>query len=235
MIKLISLELKRNSLKSYHIAVAIITVIMLGFLYLLAAIPKMDPADTDAELFMSYNFIIGLSNVVCMAVFSIMSAVMASKFIVEEYTGKKAILLFSYPIEREKILEAKILMVFSYTAFSMIVCGGFILTVFLGTERLFPLCSDTISLGMIWDDILSLLCCSFIAAMLGVISLWFGFVKKSISVTIVASCIIVSVICQIMGMSLFYRPVIISALAATLFIAVLALSNLHYQVKRMEV
>ena len=40
MNKLISLELKRNSLRSYHTGVFISGALMLGLLYLLAAIRK---------------------------------------------------------------------------------------------------------------------------------------------------------------------------------------------------
>ena len=155
MNKLIHLELKRNNLKPYHFTVIITAFFVMGFLYLLAAIPKIDPADTDNAMFMSYEFIVGLSNVVCMAVFAIMSAVMASKLIVDEYTGKKAILLFSYPIERTQILNAKILTVFSYTFFSMLICSSFDLTVFFITESLFPFCTDTISVGLILNSFLS--------------------------------------------------------------------------------
>lgn len=107
MNKLIKFELKRNRLKTYHIAVVIITVVILSFLYLLATIPQIDAADSDTEMFMSYDFIIGLGNIISMAVFSIMSSVMASKFIVDEYTGKKAILLFCYPVDRKKYWTPK--------------------------------------------------------------------------------------------------------------------------------
>ena len=51
MCNLIALELKRNRLRSYHIAVLICGVTMLGFQYLMAAIPYMDPTEPDAELF----------------------------------------------------------------------------------------------------------------------------------------------------------------------------------------
>ena len=56
MNKLIKFELKRNSLKTYHIAVVIITVVILSFLYLLAAIPQIDAADSDTEMFMVIRF-----------------------------------------------------------------------------------------------------------------------------------------------------------------------------------
>lgn len=95
---LFSLELKRNNLRPYQIAAVISNFFILGFIYLMAAIPKIDPGDSDVELFSSYKFVIGLSFVVMMGIFSIISATMASRFIVDEYSGKKAILLLSYPI-----------------------------------------------------------------------------------------------------------------------------------------
>ena len=55
--RLFSLELERNSLRPYQIAVEVGTVFILGFIYLMAAIPKIDPGDSDAELFSSYNFV----------------------------------------------------------------------------------------------------------------------------------------------------------------------------------
>ena len=84
MNKLISLELKRNSLRSYHTGVFISGALMLGMLYLLAAIPKLDPSETDLEMFLSYRSLIGLTNIMLMVIFTILSAVMSAKFIVEE-------------------------------------------------------------------------------------------------------------------------------------------------------
>ena len=160
---------------------------------------------------------------------------MASKFIVDEYTGKKAILLFSYPVDRKKILDAKIIMVFSYTAISMLVCNGIAITVFLSTESLFPLCQDSIDITLLWDCIFSVLCYSLMSALMSLVATWFGFMKKSIIVTITSACVIVSILCQIIGMTLFIRPVIIAILAVTLMIAIAVWINLHNQVEKMEV
>ncbi|MCI8902582.1 MAG: ABC transporter permease subunit [Lachnospiraceae bacterium] len=235
MNKLIKFELKRNRLKTYHIAVVIITVVILSFLYLLAAIPQIDAADSDTEMFMSYDFIIGLGNIISMAVFSIMSSVMASKFIVDEYTGKKAILLFCYPVDRKKILDAKIIIVLFYTAISMLVCNGIATTVFLSTESLFPLCQDSIDIMLIWNCIFSVLCYSLMSALVSLAAVWLGFMKKSIIVTITSACVIVSILCQIIGMTLFIRPVITAILAVILMIAIAVWINLHSQVEKMEV
>ena len=105
---LIRLELKKNKLNTYIIAGTIITIIMLGFLFLFAYAPLIEPNDKDMAIFSGYNNLIPLFGVFSMAVFCVMSSVMYSKFIIEDYSGKRPILLFSYPVSRKKIILSKL-------------------------------------------------------------------------------------------------------------------------------
>ena len=134
MKRLIRIELKKNNWKPYWITTGITTLIMLGFIYLTALIPYLEPRDDDAVLFGTYNFVIGLSIDVMMGIFAIMSATMLAKIIVEEYE-KKAIVFFSYPIARKSFLVAKIITCMLYTCFLMLVSGTIVLAVFIGTEK----------------------------------------------------------------------------------------------------
>lgn len=235
MHKLIVLELKRNRLRSYHITVLICGVTMLCFQYLMAAIPYMDPNEPDAELFSQYSFLMNITWLVCMAIFAILSAVMSSRFVVEEYNGKRAILLLSYPISREKVLYAKLVLVFAYTVGTMLLCGAVIQAVFFLTESLFPLCSDQLTIEVILQSLGFLLCCSILAGLLGVVSLWFGFRKKSVSVTIVASVILVTIVCQMISAALSFWPIMGIVLGVTGIFTILAIQNLRRQIKNMEV
>lgn len=235
MRNLIALELKRNRLRSYHIAVLICGVTMLGFQYLMAAIPYMDPTEPDAELFSHYPFLVGITWLVCMAIFAILSAVMASHFVVEEYSGKRAILLLSYPISRKTVLCAKLVLVFAYTVSAMLLCGAVIQAVFFLTESLFPLCSDQLTVEVVLQSLGFLLCCSILAGLLGVVSLWFGFRKKSVSMTIVASVILVTIVCQIISAALAFLPIMGIVFGVTGIFAILAIQSLLRQVKNMEV
>ena len=47
--------------------------------------------------------------------------------------------------------------------------------------------------------------------------------------------VIVSILCQIIGMTLFIHPVIIAIIAVILMIAIAVWINLHNQVEKMEV
>lgn len=235
MRNLIALELKRNRLRPYHIATLICGVTMLGFQYLMAAIPHMDPTEPDAEWFSQYPFLMGITYLVCMAIFSVLSAVMASRFVVEEYSGKRAILLLSYPISREKVLCAKLVLVFAYTVGTMLLCGAVIQAVFFLTESLFPLCSDQLTLEVILQSLGFLLCCSILAGLLGVVSLWFGFRKKSVSVTIVASVILATLVCQVISAAIQYIPILWIVVGIAAIGSWIAVLNLFRQVEGMEV
>ena len=235
MRNLIALELKRNRLRPYHIATLICGVTMLGFQYLMAAIPYMDPTEPDAELFSQYPFLMGITCLVCMAIFSILSAVMASRFVVEEYSGKRAILLLSYPISREKVLCSKLVLVFAYTVGAMLLCGAVIQAMFFLTESLFPLCSDQLTIKVVLQSLGFLFCCSVLAGLMGMIALWFGFRKKSVPVTIVASVVLATIVCQIISAALTFLPIMGIVFGVTGIFAILAMQNLLRQVKNMEV
>lgn len=233
MNKLIKLELKRNSLKSYYLAALITMITMLGLLYFFAAIPLIDSSEADT-LFQSYRSLIGLNNIIGMAIFSIMSAVMASKFIVEDYTEKKAILIFSYPVDRNKILNAKIIMVFAFTVIAMLICSSVVMAIFFTTETLFPLCADTLNISVVISSLLSTLGFVLMSGLLGIISLWFGFLKKSVAVTIVAACIIASIACQIMALTISIRFFIIVILIVALLVTMFVKSDLQKQIRKLE-
>ena len=235
MCNLIALELKRNRLRSYHIAVLICGVTMLGFQYLMAAIPYMDPTEPDAELFSQYPFLMGITCLVCMAIFSILSAVMASRFVVEEYSGKRAILLLSYPISRKKVLCAKLMLVFAYTAGGMLLCGAVVQAVFFLTESLFSICSDHLTIKVVLQSLGFLFCCSVLAGLIGVIALWFGFPKKSVSVTIVAAVILATLLCQVISAAIQYFPILWILMGIAAICSWIVVLDLFRQAEGMEV
>ena len=70
---------------------------------------------------------------------------------------------------------------------------------------------------------------------MGVIALWFGFRKKSVPVTIVASVVLATIVCQIISSALAFLPMMGAVLGVTGILATLAIKNLLRQVNNMEV
>lgn len=113
------------------------------------------------------------------------------------------------------------------------------MTIFLLTETFFALCKDTLTLQIIMYAFLSLIVYSGTAGLIGVISVWFGFLKKSIAATIVSSCIIVSVVCQaaaqLVMLPQFFIPALIGITLTGIVIASFVYRNLHYRIEKMEI
>ena len=186
-------------------------------------------------MFMTYRSLIGITNIIGMVIFAVFSAVMSARFIVEEYAGKRAVLLFSYPVARRSIISSKIGMVFFYTAAAMFLCGAIVYGIFFATESILPLCAEPLSAETIVYSLFSLICYSLLAGIMGIIALWFGFGRHSVTVTIVAAVIITVISCQIMAMTMTSLAASLLFLAAGGIIAVIVIKNLIDQVEKMEV
>ena len=194
---LIRLELKKNKLNTYIIAGTIITIIMLGFLFLFAYAPLIEPNDKDMAIFSGYNNLIPLFGVFSMAVFCVMSSVMYSKFVIEDYSGKRTILLFSYPVSRKKIILSKLGVVSGFSVISMIACNLIVFLTFGIIENFIHLVGKDFTLSIMLKVVENTLIMSLIAASIGVAAVGIGFIKKSIPTTIVSAVLIASLMCNI--------------------------------------
>ena len=194
---LIRLELKKNKLNTYIIAGTIITIIMLGFLFLFAYAPLIEPNDKDMAIFSGYNNLIPLFGVFSMAVFYVMSSVMYSKFVIEDYSGKRTILLFSYPVSRKKIILSKLGVVSGFSVISMIACNLIVFLTFGIIENFIHLVGKDFTLSIMLKVVENTLIMSLIAASIGVAAVGIGFIKKSIPTTIVSAVLIASLMCNI--------------------------------------
>ena len=225
---LFELELQKNKIRTYVAASLAIAFTMLGFLYLFAYAPMLEPNDKDMAIFSGYHNLIPLFGVLNMAVFCVLSAVMYSKFIIEDYTGKRIILLFSYPVSRKKILLSKLGIVCLFTVISMTVSNIAIFLIFGLTEQFIHLVNESFTLFILAQAIEITLIMSFIAASI-------GFIKKSVPTTIVSAVLIASLLCNIVVNATANKAVMYLFAIVILSIAFIVSILLMKQVNRMEV
>lgn len=234
MIRFIKLEMRRNNISTYVIASIIITIVMLGFLYLFAYAPKLEPTDKDLEVFLGYNNLIPMFGVLSMTAFCVLSAVMYSKFIIEEYSGKRSILLFSYPVSRKKILCSKLSVVSIFMIFSMIISNLIIYSIFGITEKSLHLVSGEFTASIMLQAIKITVVMSVIAASIGIIATGIGFIKKSVAATIVSAVLLASLMCNIVA-NIASSTVIYIFSLIMIFVGILFSINLIHKVNLMEV
>lgn len=196
------LEMKRNMLCTYLISTAVTFLLVLGFTYLFAYVPQLNPDDADLLLFAGYGNVLSLSILICMAVFCVLSAVMYARFIIDEYAGKRAALLFSYPVSRKQVLLAKVLVVFLFNFSAMAVCSLLSLGIFSVSEQIAPMVNDTLTAATLAAVARNICIMAVIAPALGIVAAGIGFIRKSVPATIVSAVVMISVLGNFMSSAL---------------------------------
>jgi ABC-type transport system involved in multi-copper enzyme maturation permease subunit len=170
---------------------------MLAFIYLLAYAPHIDP-DPDLKVFAGYNNIISLFSILSMAVFGTLSSIIYTKFVIDEYKEKRTILIFSYPVNRDKVMLAKLAVVFLFTIAAMTICDLLVFCIFGVSEFISPLVDGILSAQTILRAFKVTIIMAVTAAEIGIVATGIGFIKKSVPSTIVSAVLLSSLFCNIM-------------------------------------
>lgn len=235
MVRLLQLEWKKHNLRPYHTAVFVIAISMLMFLYLFAYIPRLELNDSRLDMFVGYNNLIALFSALNMSAYCILAAVMYNKIIITEYTGKIAILLFTYPVSRKKVMISKVMLVFIYIFTSMVCSNVIIYLIFITTESFVPLVADSFTMTTLARAMLMTLMMSCSAVSIGIIALGIGFIKKSIAATIISSILIASLLSNAITSLSSLQAVGTVMGFITIVLAFAIMLQLLRKVERMEV
>jgi len=194
MIKLLKLELKKQNIRTYIISSIIVSIVMLGFLFLFAYAPQIDSNDKDLSFFAGYKNIISLFSMFNMFVFAVLGSVMYSKFIVEDYMDNKLILLFSYPIPRKKVLLSKIMLIGGFVILAMILSLLFNFVTFISLDYFLKWMNDSFSMAFFVELIEKSILMTIFAFCVSFFACALGFIKKSVPTTIVSAMILSSML-----------------------------------------
>ena len=149
-------------------------------------------------------------------------------------TERRAVLLLSWPVPGRRLMGAKLLAVSGYAAGAMLLCGCGVLGIFFLTEGMFPLCADRLDGEAVLKAVFFLAVCTVMAADLGLVSVWIGFVKKSVPAAVVASVLLVSTACQLASAAMMIPAALPAGVALTTAAAVLAVMDLLRRAEEME-
>lgn len=235
MMKLIKLELRRNNLKPYlwgSLGIFIFAVIMGVFF---SALPLIDPADPSAKMMSDFTTLSSLVSIIVMSSYAILGTVMHTKFIVEEYTGRKNVLLFTYPQKRSQILLAKFILTFAFT-FAALMISNVIALLLIGlVGNMTGLIINPIGMGNVINILLISIILGFIANLISTIALRVGFFKKSIIWTIVTAIVLVSPLGNsVMLFSNLFLPIFLAIGTVLIIICLFLFIGLLKKVNKME-
>ena len=135
--------------------------------------------------------LLALTTALSFACFSIFSAVIAAKVIINEYCEKNAVILLSYPINRKSILKTKCIIVCAITAISACISNLLVVILMFLTAQIFHIMpkmnTEHFALFVLFSSILM----GILSSAVGIISVVCGWKKRSVIATIVCSLIVV--------------------------------------------
>lgn len=190
LLKLISLEIRKNKLSSLFKAAAIVNLAILAFMLMVLF---LDQTESDPA-FISYPDVFEGLFVFVKAAYIIFASVIISKLVIDEYKNNTITLLFMYPISRKSLMTAKIIIVFVFTFLAIIVSDIIIGGIVLGINSFVEIIPGELTLPMITSELIKLGANAFYAAGIALIPLYFGMKKKSVPATIVSSVLVTSLI-----------------------------------------
>lgn len=190
MLKLISLEIRKNKLKTLLTGAAIVNLAIFAFMILVIFIEKSEQNPT----FTSYSDLFEGLFVFVKAAYLIFASVIISKLIIDEYKNNTITLLFMYPISRKKLMTAKIMIVFIFTFISIIVSSIVIGAMLLGINYFMNFVQGELTLHFMTTELIKTVANAFYAAGIALIPLYFGMKKKSVPATIVSAVLVTSLI-----------------------------------------
>ncbi|WP_312473262.1 ABC transporter permease [Neobacillus sp.] len=225
MLNLIRLEMKKykigSSIKGALVATGIIFGVILLGLY---------GSKLDHELaFENYEVAFSAIDTLVRAVFIIFASTLIAKLIIDEYKNKTITILFMYPINRKKIIIAKLILIVIFTFTAIIFANTIITTLFYFFNEKMQYIPDTLSLIVVKKHVLKVLMNALAATGMSLIPLFFGMRKYSVPTTIISSIIIVFIICSNNGGMSLNNIIIIPITLAIIgvLIAYLAIKNIE--------
>lgn len=225
LLNLIRLEMKKHKMVAY-VKVAFIANIMM--IVLACILPIIDSIEGDSY-FVDYKTMLIAIDTMVRGTFIVFSGVLIARLIIDEYKNKTMHLLFMYPIKRHKIMLAKLILISSFTFIAIVISNFIVSAAFYGINSFAHFITDTITMKIIVEQAVKVLFTALFSAGLGLIPLYFGMMKKSVSTTIVTSVLLVGVVgSDINGFSLFNVIAIPVTLAAIGFmIAYMSFKNIE--------
>jgi len=186
ILKLMKLEWKKHRLSRYFKGVAICIVAIFVAVGLMAWGSRAE----SEQMFLDYAGFMSLTNIFIRTTFMIFSAVILSRLVIDEYKSKTMQLLFTYPLQRKKLMQAKLAIVFGFCFCSIIIATLIINMLIFFLNPIIGFFETPVSVGEIIATVPATFISAFMMAGVSLIPLYFGMRKKSTPTTITSSILI---------------------------------------------
>lgn len=189
MLRLMKLELKKFKFGWYVRGAVIANIIILALLIFVSFIAQIEG---DSEI-RDPQMILLMASTVVRATFIIFGSVLIARLIIGEYKNKTILLMFSYPINRKKMMASKLAITAIVTFITVIVSNILVVGIFFGIDSYFSILPHSFTVDQLVQEGIKLVPLAIATAGMSLIPLYFGMRKRSVPTTIVSSLIVVAI------------------------------------------
>ncbi|BCD25418.1 bacitracin transport permease BCRB [Bacillus cereus] len=189
MLHLMKLELKKFKLGWYVKRAIIANIVILALMIFVSIIAQVEG---DAEI-RNPETILLMASTIVRATFIIFGSVLIARLIIGEYKNKTILLMFSYPINRKKMMASKLAITAIVTFITVIVSNILVVGIFFGIDSYFSILPHSFTVDQLVQEGIKLVPLAIATAGMSLIPLYFGMRKRSVPTTIVSSLIVVSI------------------------------------------
>ncbi|AAP11441.1 ABC transporter permease [Bacillus cereus] len=189
MLHLMKLELKKFKLGWYVKRAIIANIVILALMIFVSIIAQVEG---DAEI-RNPETILLMASTIVRATFIVFGSVLIARLIIGEYKNKTILLMFSYPINRKKMMASKLAITAIVTFITVIVSNILVVGVFFGIDSYFSILPNSFTVDQLMQEGIKLVPLAIATAGMSLIPLYFGMRKRSVPTTIVSSLIVVTI------------------------------------------
>jgi len=190
MLNLMKLEMKKNKFGWYFRGVILANVLIVLFMCFISYVTRLE----GEPIFTGLSEALSVIGTFVRVTFVVFASVLFAKLIIDEYKNNTISVLFTYPIQRKKLILSKILLIMGITFIVIVVSNVFVAGSFVIVNQYFHFVQDELTSDLISSELINIVVQSIAATGMSLISLYFGMRKKSVPATIVSSLLIVGVI-----------------------------------------
>ncbi|EMI9091038.1 MULTISPECIES: ABC transporter permease [Bacillus] len=189
MLRLMKLEMKKFKLGWYVKGAVIANIAILALMIFTSIVAQVegDPEIRDPQMMLL------TASTLVRATFIIFGSVLIARLIISEYKNKTILLMFSYPINRRKMMSSKLAITATLTFLTVIVSNILVVGVFFGIDSYFSILPNPFTVDQLTQEGIKLVPLAIATAGMSLIPLYFGMRKRSVPTTIVSSLIVVSI------------------------------------------
>ncbi|WP_416826075.1 ABC transporter permease [Ectobacillus polymachus] len=225
MLQLMKLEMKKFKLGWYIKGALIADLIILALFISLNYIQQI-----EGDIFITnYEEAFLFIGAMVRGTFIVFAAVLIAQLIIEEYKNKTILIMFSYPVQRKKIIASKLFIVALLTFITIWISQILVTGAFFTLHGYFSFIPYSITITEWMKQTITIIPFAVAAAGTSLIPLYFGMRKHSVPITILSSLLVVSFACSYNPSFsvIAIIPVQFALAAVGIMIAYLAIRNIE--------